>query len=146
MKFVKGICWDPLNEFFASQSCDRTVKIYRVSPEMLSSKKNRTVVTPSVCFNLKSAKLSLNGGVPEEDEARNRPLFADDSLFAYFRRLCWSPDGSFLVTPTGTTYLSAVVAVSHAVRCCCRCPERRRRFQPDAELRLRLASSRFLKV
>ena len=37
----------------------------------------------------------------EGSAVRSRALFSDDSLFSYFRRLDWSPDGTFLVTPTG---------------------------------------------
>lgn len=32
--------------------------------------------------------------------AQRRNLFMDETVTSFFRRLCWSPDGAFLITPT----------------------------------------------
>lgn len=32
--------------------------------------------------------------------AQRKNLFVDETVTSFFRRLCWSPDGAFLITPT----------------------------------------------
>lgn len=93
-KFVKGVCWDPRDAFIVSQSCDRTCAVFRhqAQPKPKSS-------LCSLFKTLKSAK--FQECVREDSKAvRAVDLFADDAVLSYFRRPCWSPDGTFLVTPT----------------------------------------------
>ena len=35
--FVKGVCWDPVGEFLATQSDDKTVKIWRTTDWQLEA-------------------------------------------------------------------------------------------------------------
>lgn len=41
------------------------------------------------------------GATPAAPSLGKQPLFADDSLPTFFRRLAWSPDGAFLAVPAG---------------------------------------------
>lgn len=43
----------------------------------------------------------LESDAPKKPSKDRHPLFADETVPTFFRRLAWSPDGSFLVTPTG---------------------------------------------
>ena len=95
---VHGIAWDPLNEFIASHSSDRSVRIY-----------SRTKKKKSAWF----AKAQFRELPPsrEEIEAGKKAskLFMSDSHFSadptshFFRRLEFSPDGSTLAAPGGLT-------------------------------------------
>lgn len=73
LSYVQGVSFDPLEGFLASQSSDRTMKIY-------AQKRAYTCVGTS-----------------------NSKLFLEDSMCYFFRRLSWSPDGSFLACPGGLT-------------------------------------------
>ncbi|XP_053514033.1 chromatin assembly factor 1 subunit B isoform X2 [Artibeus jamaicensis] len=82
--YVQGITWDPLGQYIATLSCDRTLRVY-------STQKKR------VAFNV-SKMLSGTGA---EGEARSYRMFHDDSMKSFFRRLSFTPDGSLLLTPAG---------------------------------------------
>ncbi|SPQ94916.1 unnamed protein product (mitochondrion) [Plasmodiophora brassicae] len=71
-KLVKGVAWDPLDQFIVSTSCDKTCNVYQIESGRVVSAKPKVL-----------------------------PSFAGDSIMALFRRPTWSPDGTFLVTPTG---------------------------------------------
>ncbi|KAG8518558.1 Chromatin assembly factor 1 subunit B, partial [Galemys pyrenaicus] len=95
--YVQGVTWDPLGQYVATLSCDRTLRVY-------STQKKR------VAFNV-SKMLS---GVGAEGEARSYRMFHDDSMKSFFRRLSFTPDGSLLLAPgcvesgenvTNTTYV-----------------------------------------
>ncbi|XP_054432080.1 chromatin assembly factor 1 subunit B [Pteronotus mesoamericanus] len=82
--YVQGVTWDPLGQYIATLSCDRTLRVY-------STLKKR------VAFNV-SKMLSGTGA---EGEARSYRMFHDDSMKSFFRRLSFTPDGSLLLTPAG---------------------------------------------
>ncbi|XP_066222027.1 chromatin assembly factor 1 subunit B [Saccopteryx leptura] len=82
--YVQGVTWDPLGQYVATLSCDRTLRVY-------STQKKR------VAFNV-SKMLSGTGA---EGEARSYRMFHDDSMKSFFRRLSFTPDGSLLLTPAG---------------------------------------------
>ncbi|KAM8813347.1 chromatin assembly factor 1 subunit B [Rhynchonycteris naso] len=82
--YVQGVTWDPLGQYVATLSCDRTLRVY-------STQKKR------VAFNV-SKMLS---GMGAEGEARSYRMFHDDSMKSFFRRLSFTPDGSLLLTPAG---------------------------------------------
>lgn len=77
--FVQGVCWDPLNRFVVSQSCDRSVKVWQIK----NSRAHKPTFSP---FN----KFSRSGS-----------LFQDESCVSFFRRLSFSIDGSLLFMPVG---------------------------------------------
>ncbi|XP_006774212.2 PREDICTED: chromatin assembly factor 1 subunit B [Myotis davidii] len=122
--YVQGVTWDPLGQYIATLSCDRTLRVY-------STQKKR------VAFNVSK----MLAGTGAEGEARSYRMFHDDSMKSFFRRLSFTPDGSLLLTPAGcvesgenvtnTTYLfsrkNLKRPVAHlpcpgkatlAVRCC----------------------------
>ncbi|XP_020787570.1 chromatin assembly factor 1 subunit B [Boleophthalmus pectinirostris] len=82
--YVQGVAWDPLGQYVATLSCDRVMRVYSTH-----TKKK------AFCIS----KLSP-GPVPEADSKPFR-MFHDDSMRSFFRRLSFSPDGSFLFAPAG---------------------------------------------
>lgn len=84
--FVQGVAWDPLNNYLATLSTDRYFRIFDVK-----SKKN-------IQRNSKSLL-----PVSSESPFYKKPvrLFHDDTLQTFFRRLCFSPEGSLIVVPAG---------------------------------------------
>ncbi|GJD12262.1 Chromatin assembly factor 1 subunit FAS2 [Galdieria sulphuraria] len=88
--FVQGVAVDPLGEYFSSQSADRSVRIYQKTKN-----KNGSFSFP--------CKKSI-GKIENEDCLSSslflrQHLFLDDSHRCMFRRMDWSPDGSFLICP-----------------------------------------------
>lgn len=82
--YVQGVAFDYIGGWIASQSTDRSLKIYR--PTRKSSATSGYSCTWTVA-----------GGPGEE-----KKLFLNDAkLKGFFRRLEWSPDGSFLACPAG---------------------------------------------
>lgn len=86
---VLGVSWDPKNEFVASVSADRTVRVYG------RAKKKKTAFYPK----------ALIGTVPTGQG--NRKLFMSEAHFSadptahFFRRLEFSSDGTMLAVPGG---------------------------------------------
>ncbi|KXZ43425.1 hypothetical protein GPECTOR_91g579 [Gonium pectorale] len=133
--YVQGVAWDPLGRFIASQSADRTARVYAAKPppglEGGGNKRGAAAAAAALTsaalaregfFSAATlAKCPLLGGgggggagagqqQAGEDAATapaaaagsgKQPLFSDDSLPTFFRRLAWSPDGSFLAAPAG---------------------------------------------
>uniref|UniRef100_A0A8C0ZGM2 Chromatin assembly factor 1 subunit B n=1 Tax=Cyanistes caeruleus TaxID=156563 RepID=A0A8C0ZGM2_CYACU len=112
--YVQGVTWDPLGQYIATLSCDRVLRVYSTQ-------------TKRVAFNV----TKMPSGSGAEGEARSFRMFHDDSMKSFFRRLSFTPDGSYLLTPgVGTSPVAWVVSlrpVGHlpcpgkgtlAVRCC----------------------------
>ncbi|KAI9320969.1 WD40-repeat-containing domain protein [Dichotomocladium elegans] len=85
--YVQGVAWDPLGDYIATQSSDRSVAVYKCQRHS----SNR------LQFGSAKKHLKLNKSV---DQTSIR-LYHDENLITFFRRLSFSPDGSFLVTPAG---------------------------------------------
>lgn len=114
--YVQGVAWDPLNKYIALQSADRSVSIY----ELKDSKDSRPL-TP--CLVQKSSRAEIGtraretstqlGSSPLKSSTgisspasqappqRTTLLYHPEGLRSFFRRLTFSPDGSFLLTPAG---------------------------------------------
>ncbi|BHF67035.1 Chromatin assembly factor 1 subunit B [Sparganum proliferum] len=72
--YVQGVAWDPLGDFVATMSSDRTCRIYRAGSKNCYA---------NIC------------------KAGKQNLFQDDSWKSFFRRPTFSPDGLLLVCPAG---------------------------------------------
>ncbi|RMC06124.1 hypothetical protein DUI87_15554 [Hirundo rustica rustica] len=82
--YVQGVTWDPLGQYIATLSCDRVLRVYSTQ-------------TKRVAFNI----TKMPSGSGAEGEARSFRMFHDDSMKSFFRRLSFTPDGSYLLTPAG---------------------------------------------
>ena len=80
--WVQGVAYDPLNDFLATMSADRSLRIFSVS-----SKKTM--------FRIDRGKLMHEGQL-----IKSR-LFYDYTLQSFTRRLSFSPNGEFLLVPSG---------------------------------------------
>ncbi|XP_012735422.2 chromatin assembly factor 1 subunit B [Fundulus heteroclitus] len=122
--YVQGVTWDPQGQYVATLSCDRVMRVYSTH-----TKKKAFCVS-----KMSSAPLA-------DGEVKQYRMFHDDSMRSFFRRLSFTPDGSFLLAPAGcvevgeniinTTYIfsrkSLKRPIAHlpcptkatlAVRCC----------------------------
>ena len=124
--YVQGVSWDPRGELLATQSSDRTCRVFRTA-----AVKGRSLFKPSV----KLDRLPLPADAPEQTAdagdkqaaAGSYRIFADESISSFFRRLSFSPDGSLLVVPaaqlapqSSSTYGALVFSradLSRYVRC-----------------------------
>ncbi|KAK4393789.1 Chromatin assembly factor 1 subunit FAS2 [Sesamum angolense] len=93
--YVQGVAWDPLGKYAASLSSDRTCRIYLNKP----SKTKGVEKTNYVCQHIIS---KADSHMPDESKSTKSHLFHDETLPSFFRRLAWSPDGSFLLVPAGS--------------------------------------------
>jgi len=75
--YVQGVAIDPHSQFMAAISSDRTLRIYNFSDKRLLNATRR--------MNLRSS---------------HKAFFCDDTVQTFCRRLEFSPDGQFLITPT----------------------------------------------
>ncbi|XP_008798986.1 chromatin assembly factor 1 subunit FAS2 homolog isoform X1 [Phoenix dactylifera] len=111
LHYVQGVAWDPLGHYVASLSSDRTCRVYMNKPQpKLKGCEKMNYVCQHVLA--KSELQKLDDSKPPPPKAH---LFHDETLPSFFRRLAWSPDGSFLVVPAGIyRYSSASEAVNTA--------------------------------
>ncbi|XP_023669541.2 chromatin assembly factor 1 subunit B [Paramormyrops kingsleyae] len=82
--YVQGVAWDPLGKYIATLSCDRVLRVYSIQT------RKKTCNTSRMC-----------SGGSAEGEVKNYRMFHDDSMRSFFRRLTFTPDGSFLLAPAG---------------------------------------------
>ncbi|KAI3680890.1 hypothetical protein L6452_35669 [Arctium lappa] len=98
--YVQGVAWDPLNKYAASISSDRTCRIYVKKPQ------NKTKGSEKLNYVCQHVLAKVEPQVVEESKSAKHHLFHDETLPSFFRRLAWSPDGSFLLVPAGSYKLS----------------------------------------
>ncbi|KAL8143478.1 hypothetical protein V2J09_016510 [Rumex salicifolius] len=95
LHYVQGVAWDPLAKYVASLSSDRTCRIYVNKPEHKIKGKDRLYF---VCQHV----ISKVEQVADDSKGLKNHLFYDETLPSFFRRMDWSPDGSFLIVPAGS--------------------------------------------
>ncbi|KAK9110427.1 hypothetical protein Sjap_018487 [Stephania japonica] len=101
LHYVQGVAWDPLGQYVASLSSDRTCRIYLNKPQ--SKPKNPKVMN----FVLHNVIMKTELSASDSKAAPTKSyLFHDETLPSFFRRLAWSPDGSFLLAPAGSCKFS----------------------------------------
>lgn len=104
LHYVQGVAWDPLGQYIVSLSSDRTCKIYAKKPQGKSKNAER--------LNFVCQHTLVKVEYQNHDESKpptKSHLFHDETLPSFFRRLAWSPDGSFLVLPAGLSKHSSEV-------------------------------------
>ncbi|RZF48302.1 hypothetical protein LSTR_LSTR010265 [Laodelphax striatellus] len=121
--FVQGVAWDPLGQYVATNSSDRTCRVFSTATRKLVSRISKAVLPNA-----------------EQTDAKPVHLFHDDTLKSFFRRLSFTPCGSLLIVPSGVieepklinttliftrnnlakpvAYLPSNQQYSVAVRCC----------------------------
>ncbi|CAA7034794.1 unnamed protein product [Microthlaspi erraticum] len=99
--YVQGVAWDPLGEYAASLSSDRTCRIYVNRPQKKGKKKSDEKMN-YVCQHVIT---KVDQKRKDETKKTKTHLFHDETLPSFFRRLSWSPDGSFLLIPAGSLKL-----------------------------------------
>ncbi|KAL4183937.1 hypothetical protein AMTRI_Chr11g157560 [Amborella trichopoda] len=104
LHYVQGVAWDPSGQYLASLSSDRTCRIYSRKPQKNKAKGQENL--NYVCQHVVSKGEFQNLGDTKLSSARHH-LFHDETLPSFFRRLAWSPDGSFLLAPAGIDKLSS---------------------------------------
>lgn len=106
--YVQGVTWDPLGQYVATQSSDRSMAIY----------KYRKSATGKLVFGacsrrftrIDKGKIASTAIKISEDTANitttgSFRLYHDENLVSFFRRLSFSPDGALLITPAGLNKL-----------------------------------------
>ncbi|KAL3278163.1 hypothetical protein HHI36_013505 [Cryptolaemus montrouzieri] len=84
--FVQGVAWDPKGQYIATISTDRICRIY-------------DKIGKQVRARIAKGYLPVPSDHPlHEKEVK---YFHDDTFKSFFRRLCFSPDGSVLIVPSG---------------------------------------------
>ncbi|KAI8149153.1 WD40-repeat-containing domain protein, partial [Fennellomyces sp. T-0311] len=86
--YVQGVAWDPKGQFVATQSSDRSVAIYKYRKE------GPDRVRLSGCSK-------RHHRMNRQEDVTPFRMYHDENLVTFFRRLSFSPDGGFLVTPAG---------------------------------------------
>ncbi len=119
--FVQGVAYDPLGVYIASMGSDRTVRVF---PRKIPPKSKKKVLRPSnaprtvsppqdhqrhVSRLMTDHKLEMTKTkriqrrsvhMDAEGSQIKQRLFVDESTCeSFFRRLCWTTDGLFLITP-----------------------------------------------
>ena len=168
--FVQGVSWDPFGGLLATQSSDRSVRLYADKdagkgkkrklgakpnlpgrggdPSTMKSVKKITNVAVMEEVPAPAAEVDAKGGAEEpsrgmEGDAPGTAaapaadavfkkkagpqLFADETVPSFFRRLDWTPDGSFLVRARRSLVLARALATATAADL--RSPRRRLRHR-----------------
>lgn len=129
LHYVQGVAWDPQSKYIASLSSDRSCRIYVNKPQNKNkgveklnyvcqhviTKSEQQVMDDSkvgtwsinfffcrwVIFVFYFLFLYIKVSCFIKLQSVKSHLFHDETLPSFFRRLKWSPDGSFLLVPAG---------------------------------------------
>ncbi|KAJ3308002.1 hypothetical protein HDU76_004190 [Blyttiomyces sp. JEL0837] len=126
--FVQGVAWDPLDQIIATQSRDRHLHLFSRSSvsgttskfQLLGKVSKRSLKqSGGVSSTAQEESAEANGDMATDDSAMvtdempepvkppvkpkptTSPLFYDETLPSFFRRLQFSPDGGLLIAPAG---------------------------------------------
>nr|ADK27788.1 RT06283p [Drosophila melanogaster] len=92
--YVQGVAWDPCNQYIATMSTDRQMRIFDANTKRVLHRVSKCV--PPVKED-------------HEMHGKSMRLYQDGTLQTFFRRLCFTPDGKLLLTPSGITDYDGVV-------------------------------------
>jgi chromatin assembly factor 1 subunit B len=129
--YVQGVAYDPLGVYLATQGSDRTVRVYSKRQQSQSNSKgsNRELFTKEAMIKYWPDEPKIQQQQqqqqqhPEEKKEEDqtaakkdpkRYMYADEVMVeSFFRRLTWTPDGAFLITPAalwGDSFASLLFA------------------------------------
>eukprot|EP00743_Colponemidia_sp_Colp-15_P004241 GILK01004575.1.p1 GENE.GILK01004575.1~~GILK01004575.1.p1 ORF type:complete len:586 (+),score=111.10 GILK01004575.1:41-1759(+) len=105
--FVQGVAWDPESQFLITQSSDRTARIYKIrqtthktEATLTQTLVKRESIVPAA--PTETSEQNKDGEAGKETSKFKHRLFLDETAVpSFFRRPCWTPDGSLLLTPAG---------------------------------------------
>ena len=89
-QYIQGVAWDPLGEYVTTLSTDRNLRVYSIEHKFK-------------CIHTVN-KLSLS-------DSKQFRLWMDEGSNLFFRRLSFSPDGSFLIVP-GKVNVACVILIT----------------------------------
>jgi chromatin assembly factor 1 subunit B len=103
--YVQGVAMDPQGVYVTSMSCDRTVRVFarkmikkrKVVSDRLELGKGKTIkyYSPREVSSFSPTDAS------DKSSSKRIPLFAEEAASeSFFRRLTWTADGAYLITPT----------------------------------------------
>ncbi|XP_010649386.1 chromatin assembly factor 1 subunit FAS2 isoform X1 [Vitis vinifera] len=98
LHYVQGVAWDPQSKYVASLSSDRSCRIYVNKPQ------NKTKGIEKMNYVCQHVITKSEQQMTDDSKVQSvkSHLFHDETLPSFFRRLKWSPDGSFLLVPAGS--------------------------------------------
>mmetsp|Transcript_25206 Transcript_25206/g.37231 ORF Transcript_25206/g.37231 Transcript_25206/m.37231 type:complete len:540 (-) Transcript_25206:212-1831(-) len=101
--YIQGVAMDPLQNYVCTMSCDRTVRVY---PRKVKKKHRSQDAMTEQRLELGKGKLikyrptTNKDSLSSEKAPKRLPLFAEEaSSESFFRRLAWTTDGAYLITP-----------------------------------------------
>ncbi|XP_064618351.1 chromatin assembly factor 1 subunit B-like [Liolophura sinensis] len=90
--FVQGVTIDPLGEFAASLSSDRSCRVFSIASKNCVNNISKMTLP---------AHLAPASDTNTDSKPKSFRIYHDDTMRSFFRRLNFSPDGELLVTPAG---------------------------------------------
>lgn len=101
--YVQGVAWDPMGKYIASLSSDRSCRVYANKPQA------KTKGSEKMSYACQHVIIKAEQHKLDDSKSAKYHLFHDETLPSFFRRLAWSPDGSFLLAPAGCYKLSPTI-------------------------------------
>lgn len=83
--FVQGVAYDPLEQYVATMSSDRSCRIF-------------SITSKNCLYNIHKGPGMTK---PNGEKIKSSRLFHDDTMKSFFRRLTFTPDGLLLIVPAG---------------------------------------------
>ena len=130
--FVQGVALDPLSNYLASQSSDRTIRLWqsRTMPKQQPLLKQQPTHNSNECLmpsqtqtkwevhptkkpkqikfykpNLNEATVAQSLQQHQQQQQQRHYLFCDEStLNSFVRRLAWTTDGAYLICPAAMSW------------------------------------------
>jgi chromatin assembly factor 1 subunit B len=94
--YIQGVCYDPTDVYIASMSSDRSVRVFSRKTPKKKKKKVPEITTGKLEMNYRSKEIRRS----RNSNGVNKNFFCDEAtLNSFVRRLAWTPDGAFLITP-----------------------------------------------
>lgn len=98
--YIQGVSWDPCDVFLASQSSDRSVRLYkRIKKDARVGKFRCNAIIQRKQGEKKETAQDMQ--TDETTKEFSYKLFLDENVNSFFRRCAWSPEGTLFIAPAG---------------------------------------------